>query len=44
MIGSSYSMVNDEIDLKSSVMDVGNWAISGVNSQGNRLEDPMLMI
>ena len=32
MIGSSYSMVSSGIGLKSSVMDVGNWVISGMNT------------
>ena len=44
MIGSSHSMVRRKIGLKSSVMDVGNWVISGVNAQGNRQVDPMLMV
>ena len=33
MIGSSHSMVREKIDLKSSVMDVVNWVISGMNAQ-----------
>ena len=44
MIGSNHSMVRRKIDLKPSVMDVGNWVISGVNAQGNRQADPMLMV
>ena len=44
MIDFSYSMVGNEIGLKSSIIDVGNWLISGVNSQGNRKVDPMLMV
>ena len=44
MIGSSYSMVRRKIDLKSSVLDVGNWVISGVNAQGNGQADPMLIV
>ena len=44
MIGSSYSVVRGRIGLKSSVMDVGNWVISGMNTQGNRQVDPMLMV
>ena len=44
MIGSSHSVVRDKIGLKSSVMDVGNWVISGENAQENRQADPMLMV
>ena len=44
MIGSNHSMVRRKIGLKSSVMDVGNWVISGMNAQGNRQVDPMLMV
>ena len=44
MIGSSYSMVREMIGIKSSVMDVGNWVISGVNTQGNRQANPMLIV
>ena len=44
IIGSSYSVVKGKIGLKSSVMNVGNWVISGVNAQGNRQADPMLMV
>ena len=44
IIGSSYSMVNDENGLKSSVMDVRNWVISGVNAQGNKQANPILMV
>ena len=44
IIGSSYIMVRGRIGLKLSVMDVGNWVVSGVNAQGNRQADPMLMV
>ena len=44
MIGSSQSVVKGRIGLKSNVMDVGNWVISGLNAQGNRQADPMLMV
>ena len=44
VIGSRYSIVSNEKGLKSSVVDVGNWVISGVSAQGNRQADPMLMI
>ena len=44
LIGSSHSMVSNEIVLKSSVIDVGNWVISSMNAQGNRQADPMLMV
>ena len=44
MIGSSYSMVREKIGLKSSVMDMGNWVISSMNTQENGQEDPMLMV
>ena len=44
MIGSSHSMASNEIGFKASVMDVGNWAITGTNAQGNRQADPMLMV
>ena len=44
MIGSNNSVVRRKIGLKSSVMDVGNWVISGVNAQGNRQVDPILMV
>ena len=44
MIGSSHSMVRKKISLRSSVMDLGNWVISGVNGQGNRQADPMPMV
>ena len=44
IIASSHSMVREKIGLKTSVMDVGNWVISDVNSQGNRQADPMLML
>ena len=44
MIGSSHSMVRGRIGLKSSVMDVGNWVISGMNAQGNRQADPIFMV
>ena len=44
MIGTSYSMISEKIGLKSNAMDVGNWVISTVNSQGNRQADPMLMV
>ena len=43
-VGSSYSMVRRKIGIKLSVMDVGNWVIFGVNAQGNRQADPMLMV
>ena len=43
-IGSSYSMVSDKISLKSSVMDVGSWVISGMNAQGDRQADLMLLL
>ena len=32
IIGSSYRVVSDKIVFKSSVMNVGNWVISGVNA------------
>ena len=44
MIGSSHSMVRGRIGLKSSIMDMGNWVISGENAQENRQADPMLMV
>ena len=44
MIASNHSMVRRKIGLKSSVIDVGNWVISGVNAQGNRQVDPMLIV
>ena len=44
MIGSSHNIVNKKISLKSSVMDIGNWFISGVSDQGHRQADPMLMV
>ena len=44
MIGSSHSLVRKKTGLKSSVMDVGNWVISGVNAQGNTQADTMLMV
>ena len=44
MIGFSHSIVRRKIALKSSVIDVGNWVISGMNTQGNRQADPMLMV
>ena len=44
MIGSSHSVVRGKIGLKLNVMDVGNWVISGMNAQGNRQVDPMLMV
>ena len=44
MIGSSHSMVREKIGLQSNVMDVGNWVISGMNDQGNRQADPMLIV
>ena len=44
IIGSSHSMVREKIGRKSSVMDVGNWVISGMNAQGDRQADPMLMV
>ena len=44
IIGFSHSVVRGKIGLKSNVMDVGNWVISGVNAQGNRQADPMLMV
>ena len=44
IIGSSHSVVRRRIGLKLSVMDVGNWVISGVNAQGNRQADPMIMV
>ena len=44
MIGSSYNVVRGRISLKSSVMDVGNWVISGENAQENGQADPMLMV
>ena len=44
MIGSSQGMVSNKIGLKSSVMDMGNWDISGMIAQGNRQADPMLMV
>ena len=44
MIGFSHSMVSNEIGLKLSVMDMGNLVISGMNAQGNRQAEPMLMV
>ena len=44
MLGLSHCMVSNKIDLKSSVMGVGNLVISGMNSKGNRQADPMLML
>ena len=44
MIDSGYSMGRKKIGLKSSVIDVGNWVISGVHAQGNRQADPMLIV
>ena len=44
MIGSSYSVVSNKIGLKSSVMDVGNWVISGKNAQRNRQADLTLIV
>ena len=44
IIGSSHSIVSNEIDHKSSVMDVGNWVISGVNSQGSKQAYLILMV
>ena len=44
MIGSSHSVVRGKIGLKSSFMNVGNWVIYGVNAQGSRQADPMLMV
>ena len=44
IIGSSHSMVGNEIGLKSSVIDVENLVISGVNAHGNRQADPMLLV
>ena len=44
MIGSSYSMVRENVGLKSSVVDVGNFVISGMNAQRNRQADPMLIV
>ena len=44
IIGSSLNVVSKEIGLKSSVMNVGDLVISGINAQGNRQSDPMLMV
>ena len=44
MIGSSYSMVSNEIVLKSSFMDIGNLVISSINGQRNRQADPILVV
>ena len=44
MIGSSYSMVSNDIGLKSSIMDVRNLVIFSMNTQGNRQADSMLMV
>ena len=44
IIGSSNSTVSDKIDLKSSIIDVGNLVISGMNVQINRQADPMLLV
>ena len=41
---SSHSVIREKISLKSSVIDVGNGVISGVNAQGNMLAGPMLMV
>ena len=43
IIASSHSIVSNEIGLKSSIIDVGNWVISGMNTQGNKQLVPMLM-
>ena len=42
MIGSRHSMVSKKIVVKLSVIDVGNWVISGVNAQGNRQAETRL--
>ena len=44
MMGSSCSIVSDKFGLKSNDIDVGNWVISGMNTQGNRQSDPILMV
>ena len=44
MIGSSHSMVSNEIGLKLNVIGVGNLVISSMNAQGNRQADPKLMV
>ena len=44
IIGSSHSMVREKFGLKSSVMDVGSWVISGMNAQENRQVDPILIV
>ena len=44
MIHSSYSMVSNEIGLKSSVRDMGNWVISGINASRNRQVATMLIV
>ena len=44
VIGSSHSMVSNEIYLKPSNMDVGNLVISGIKGQGNRQADSLLMV
>ena len=44
IIGSNHSMVRRKINLKSSVIDVGNWVISSINAQRNRQVDPMLKV
>ena len=44
MIGSSHSIVNNKISLKSIIMDVGNLVSSSVNAQRNRQSDPMLIV
>ena len=44
MIGSSHSIVSDEIGLKSSVMNVEKWVISSMNAQRNRKADLILMV
>ena len=44
IIGSSHSVVSEKIGCKSSVIDVRNLVISGINAQRNRQTDPMLMV
>ena len=44
MIGSSHKVISDEISTKSSIIDVRNWVISGMNAQENKQADPMLVV
>ena len=44
MISYIYSMVNGEIGLKLSVMNVGNWVIAVMNAQGNNQAENMPLV